>query len=155
MITQLCESGGNFFSSWGLLILMIALLALLFVFSGTRRKKEAKMAEEFVNGLKVGDKIKTYSGIYGTILSLKETPEGKVAMIETGERGSKTTMLIDLFAIYCVVAPTQDANAKGIEKMEQVAEENNKAKESPEEVVKEVEKSDAKVSKTKKTPSKK
>ena len=93
MITTLLENG-NFFQSYGLLIIMIALIAIILVFSATRRKKEAKMADEFVNNLKVGDKVKTYSGIYGTVLSLKETPNGKIAVIETGERGSKTTMII-------------------------------------------------------------
>ena len=123
MLTQLCAEKAGFFETYGLLIIMIAFIAILLVFSSTKRKKDARLAEEFVNNLKVGDKIKTYSGIYGTIVSLKETPNGKIAVIETGERDSQTPMTIDLFAIYCVVAPTQNANAKGIERMEVPAEE--------------------------------
>lgn len=118
MLTQLCAGKAGFFETYGMLIIMIALIAILLVFSGSKRKKDARLAEEFVNNLKTGDKIKTYSGIYGTIISLKETPNGKIAVIETGEKGTKTTMTIDLFAIYCVVVPTQNVNAKGIEKME-------------------------------------
>ena len=120
MLTQLCAAQGGFFETYGLLIIMIALIAILLVFSSSKRKKDARLAEEFVNNLKVGDKIKTYSGIYGTIVSLKETQNGKIAVIETGEKETKTTMTIDLFAIYCVVVPTQNANAKGIERMDPV-----------------------------------
>jgi len=120
MLSQLCAEQAGFFETYGLLIIMIAFIAILLVFSSTKRKKDARLAEEFVNNLKVGDKIKTYSGIYGTIVSLKETPNGKIAVIETGEKDTKTTMTIDLFAIYCVVVPTQNVNAKGIERMDPV-----------------------------------
>ena len=57
MIGQLLE--GNFFQNYGVLIILIVFLVFMLVFSATRRKKDAKMAEDFANNLKVGDKVKT------------------------------------------------------------------------------------------------
>ena len=105
MFTQLC---GNFFQDWGLLLILVAFLVFMLVFSSTRRKKEAKMAEDFANNLKVGDKIKTYSGIYGKIISIKDTPSGKVATIETGEGKNVSYMTVDVFSIYNIEQPVQE-----------------------------------------------
>lgn len=166
MITQLCEQAGSFFSTWGLLILVLAVFIIPVFFFNSRHKKEDKMAEEFVNGLKVGDKVRTYSGVYGTILSMKEIRNdkigvSKIGVLEIGEAGSKATMVVDLFSIYCVVEPTKYVNADGIQKIEEAPEVNvEEAKVEPEAqpiVEPETEKktSKTKTSKTKKSTSKK
>ena len=105
MITQLCS---NFFQEWGILIILVVFLIFMLVFSASKRKKDAQMAEDFANNLKVGDKIKTYSGIYGKIVSIKDTPSGKVATIETGEGKNVSYMSVDVFAIYNIETPVNE-----------------------------------------------
>ena len=105
MITQLCAS---FFQEWGILIILVVFLIFMLVFSASKRKKDAKMAEDFANNLKVGDKVKTYSGIYGKIISITDTPNGKVATIETGEGKNVSYMSVDVYAIYNIEAPVNE-----------------------------------------------
>lgn len=122
MIGQLMD--GTFFENYGLLIILIVFLVFMLVFSATRRKKDAKMAEDFANNLKVGDKIKTYSGIYGKIISIKDTPNGKVCVIETGEGKNVSYMTVDVYAIYNIETPV--AEKKIAEQKDAQVKENNK-----------------------------
>ncbi len=119
MITQLCA---NFFQEWGILIILVVFLIFMLVFSASKRKKDAQMAEDFANNLKVGDKIKTYSGIYGKIISIKDTPSGKVATIETGEGKNVSYMTVDVYAIYNIETPVNEKKA-GDNKVEEIKEE--------------------------------
>ena len=55
-----------------------------------------------VNNIKVGDKVKTYSGFYGKIIEITETTDGKVAVLETGNDGNHGYVSIDMNAIYAI-----------------------------------------------------
>ncbi len=68
-----------------MLCVMGALLVGMFIFSRISKKKSAQKAEEAINQLKVGDKIVTQAGIFGTIKGIEETTFGKVFLLETGE----------------------------------------------------------------------
>ena len=118
MITQLCS---NFFQEWGILIILVVFLIFMLVFSASKRKKDAQMAEDFANNLKVGDKIKTYSGIYGKIVSIKDTPSGKVATIETGEGKNVSYMTVDVFAIYNIEKPVNEKKESSSKNTDAVA----------------------------------
>ena len=118
MITQLCS---NFFQEWGILIILVVFLIFMLVFSASKRKKDAQMAEDFANNLKVGDKIKTYSGIYGKIVSIKDTPSGKVATIETGEGKNVSYMSVDVFAIYNIETPVNEKKESSSKNTDAVA----------------------------------
>lgn len=76
---------------WGILIIGIA---VLFIFSSVRNKKEMQSRQSLNDSLKKGTKIITYSGIYGTIVSMRETTDGKVVVIETGDDEHKSFMEI-------------------------------------------------------------
>ena len=65
-----------------------------------RSKKNKENAQNMVNNIKVGDKVKTYSGFYGEIVSITETTDGKVAVLRTGEEGNYGYLSIDMNAIY-------------------------------------------------------
>ena len=148
MITQLC---GNFFQDWGLLIILVVFLVFMLVFSASKRKKDAQMAEDFANNLKVGDKIKTYSGIYGKIISIKDTPSGKVATIETGEGKNVSYMTVDVFAIYNIESPVKEkTNESKLENNETIKEETINNLESNEVKTENVDKQDKKTTKKKK-----
>ena len=118
MITQLCS---NFFQEWGILIILVVFLIFMLVFSASKRKKDAQMAEDFANNLKVGDKIKTYSGIYGKIVSIKDTSSGKVATIETGEGKNVSYMSVDVFAIYNIETPVNEKKESSSKNTDAVA----------------------------------
>ena len=52
-----------------LLLIMVIFYVLLILPERRRRKK----LQELINNLKVGDKVVTTGGIYGTVLSLRDT----------------------------------------------------------------------------------
>ncbi|MEG1754859.1 MAG: preprotein translocase subunit YajC [Clostridia bacterium] len=59
----------GFFSSYGLLIiLMIAMFAIMIIPQRRRDKKVKQM----LSSLKQGDRVRTIGGIYGTISSIKD-----------------------------------------------------------------------------------
>lgn len=64
------------------ILVIIAILYLVFGFKN--RKKQQEEAVKMMNELKVGDKVVTNAGIYGEIVSLRETNMGKVVIIKTG-----------------------------------------------------------------------
>ena len=93
---------GNWFEQYWYFIVIALVLVGMYVFSYIRRRKYNQQVSETLNNLKAGDKVKTYSGFYGTIISIKETTDGKVALLETGEGKYKSYSEIDLNAIYGV-----------------------------------------------------
>ena len=59
----------SFFSSYGILIvLMVAMFAIMII---PQRRRDKKVKDMLAN-LKTGDRIRTIGGIYGTIGSIKE-----------------------------------------------------------------------------------
>lgn len=66
------------------LVVAIVLLAVLMVFRSKKAKEQQQEFYKFIENVKVGDKVKTHIGVYGTIVSIRETTDGKVFTIETG-----------------------------------------------------------------------
>ena len=59
----------SFFSSYGILIvLMVAMFAIMII---PQRRRDKKVKDMLAN-LKAGDRVRTIGGIYGTIGSIKE-----------------------------------------------------------------------------------
>ena len=103
MISLLGESsgGGGNATLWILLVLL-AVLIIAYIFSYFKRKKYNQETTNMLNSLKPGDKVKTYSGFYGTVVSIRETTDGKVVTLETGDEKHKSYTTIDSNAIYCI-----------------------------------------------------
>ncbi|MBE7075631.1 MAG: preprotein translocase subunit YajC [Clostridiales bacterium] len=80
---------------------VVLLLIALPILMNARNKKESQKIQEQTNSLKVGDKILTTSGVYGTITELKFDDTQKMVVIETGGK-TKSYMSIDAYAIYTV-----------------------------------------------------
>lgn len=69
MPTEAMSGISGFFSSYGLLIiLMIAMFAIMIIPQRRRDKKVKQM----LSSLKQGDRVRTIGGIYGTISSIKD-----------------------------------------------------------------------------------
>lgn len=85
--------------SWILVAVVVVALVGMMFFGRRTNAKNMQMRQELVSKFQKGTKIITNQGIYGTILEIKETTHGKVALISTGDKGHETHMLIHLDAI--------------------------------------------------------
>ena len=82
---------------WIIIGLVVA-MAVVMLLNSSRQKKAEAEAQKMVNALKPGDKVKTYIGVYGKIVSITETTDGKVCVIETGDK-VKTQIELDMRAV--------------------------------------------------------
>ena len=60
---------GSFFSSYGLLIILMVAMFAIMIIPQRRRDKKVK---EMLAALKPGDRVRTTGGIYGTISSIRD-----------------------------------------------------------------------------------
>lgn len=79
----------EFFSKYGITILMVVLLIVIFYMMYRSQKKQEKEAANMRNSLEVGDEITTIGGIIGEIVSIKE----ETVTIETGKDRTKIRIL--------------------------------------------------------------
>ena len=63
---------------------LIVMMVVYLIFGTMNRKKQQEQAMKMLNELKAGDHIVTNAGIYGEIVSQKETDMGRVVVIKTG-----------------------------------------------------------------------
>lgn len=100
--TLLQTTGGGNSSTWIILVVLLVVLVVMYIFSYIKRKKYNQEAVAMIEALKPGDKVKTYSGIYGTIVSIRETTDGKIVTLETGDDKHKSFVTVDTSVIYCL-----------------------------------------------------
>lgn len=127
MNTLLSTIGDWFSKNWIILVLIVVAVALL-VPTYLRQRKEVNEKNELNNTIKKGTKIITTAGVYGVVESIRETTDGKVVTIVTGNPKNPSTMDIHINAI----AGIDNKSAVTVEKTEMV--ENTSKKE---EIVKE------------------
>ena len=134
----------SFFESYGLIIILVAAFALIMVYYYVRNRKFQQTESDFHNSLKVGTKVKTYSGFYGEVAKITNTTDGKVVTLKLGE-GSYID--VDIRALMAVdmkeevaeeeVKPQVEENSEK-EPVEELKEEPKKeVEEKPEEEVQE------------------
>lgn len=92
------QAGSNI---WFWVVILVG-IGLMFVMSFIRNKKDTQARNELNESLKVGTKVITYAGVYGTIISMRETTDGKVVVLETGDEKHKSYMEILANAIAAV-----------------------------------------------------
>ena len=119
------------------LICLIAVLVIAYPILITRKnKKETQRMTEQTNSLKRGDKVLTTSGVYGTILEVRQDGTSKQVTIETGSGKYKSYMTIDAYAIYQVIKDQPIETAKDITKSDE--KKDDKKEDNKEEVKAEV-----------------
>ena len=69
MSASFTEGLSSFFSSYGLLIVLMVAMFAIMIIPQRRRDKKVK---DMLSSLKAGDRVRTIGGIYGTIASIKE-----------------------------------------------------------------------------------
>ena len=75
----------TFFEQYGILIILLVAFAAIMLLYYLRNKKYRQAEADFQTQLKVGDKVKTYSGFYGTVEKLTNTTDGLVVTLRLGE----------------------------------------------------------------------
>ena len=75
----------SFFEQYGLILILIAGFGLIMVYYFLKNRKFQQTENDFQSSLKVGDKVKTYSGFYGVVEKITETTDGKVVSLRLGE----------------------------------------------------------------------
>ena len=98
-----------------IVVLLVAIVGL-FIWSSYSNKKRQKQAQEMVNGIKIGDKVKTIGGVCGYVAEIDDSENTFV--LRTGMAGKESFVKFDKGAIY----QTAPANPKQ-EKKEEVKEE--------------------------------
>lgn len=78
------ESNGNGIGMTILLGIMVLLMIVYLIFGTINRKKQQEQALKMMSELQAGDKIVTNAGIYGEIVSMRETNMGRVVVLKTG-----------------------------------------------------------------------
>ena len=104
-------------------VILIALVVLMLVLPMITQKKRNKEYAQMLDSLSVGDTIKTIGGVIGRVTKINEKDGQKSFILETGAKGSKTTMEFDMAAIAYIVTATNKPEAP---KAEEVKEEEEK-----------------------------
>ena len=86
----------GFFSQFGLPLILIAALIIMFVLSARSNKKRQKQYQSMLDGLKAGSRVRTIGGIYGTVTALKDDT------VTLAVGGPKTPMVMARWAIRSV-----------------------------------------------------
>jgi len=114
----------TFANSWWIYVVLIGLIVLMLVVPMFTNRKRAKEYNDMINGIHVGDTIRTVGGIIGRITKINEKDGYKTIIVETGAKGAKTTMELDMASVYTVM----NSSAK---KLEEPKAEEKPAEEKP------------------------
>lgn len=112
MLFNLLETSEPQPNSSGSIIIMIVLIAAiigLFIWQTISGKKKQKEAQNMVNSLKKGDKVKTIGGICGYVVEINDAENTFV--LETGTADKKSYVKFDKGAIYQTAPATSEAEA--------------------------------------------
>lgn len=80
-------------------IILIVVMVGFILLTSKQQKAMAAAEAEKQNNLKEGDKVKTYSGLYGTIIKLYDTNDGKIARLSISQNENEVLVDINLKGI--------------------------------------------------------
>lgn len=115
------DETGNPILSYIIMGVLILAIIGLFIYQSVTGKKKQKEAQNMVNSLKIGDRVKTIGGICGYVAQINDAENTFV--LETGLEENKSYVKFDKGAIY-QTAPAQGnaVKEKTEEKVEDKAE---------------------------------
>ena len=102
MLNWLLE--GNGFDPQNIIMLvivavLIVVIVVFYIFSSKKRKKQEQDAQDLINAVKPGNKVKTIGGVCGIVVEVDN--EENTFVLETGtEAAGKSYMKFDRQAIY-------------------------------------------------------
>ena len=110
-------AAGNSVWNYVLIAVVAVLLIAMPIMMNAKNKRESQKVQEQTNSLKVGDKILTTSGVYGTITEVKFDDTQKLVVIETGGK-EKSYLSIDAYSIYTVFKSEEELKKEAEAKAE-------------------------------------
>lgn len=123
MLSSLLEVNSSQILSYALIGVMVAVLIVSMVLMNRRSKKRQQEAQDLIDAVKPGNKVKTIGGICGIVVEVD--PEEDTFVLETGtETSGKCFIKFVRQAIF-----ESDAKPEKDEKQETVAEEETKVEE--------------------------
>ena len=93
-----------------IVVLLVAIVGL-FVWSSYSNKKRQKQAQDMINGIKIGDKVKTIGGVCGYVAEIDDSENTFV--LRTGMEGKDSYVKFDKGAIY-QTAPANPVQEKPV-----------------------------------------
>lgn len=106
-----------------ILAVLIVVVIVFYVMSSKKRKKQEQDAQNLIDAVKPGNKVKTIGGICGIVVEVD--PEENTFVLETGtETTGKSYMKFDKQAIYQTDAVVEKTESVAEKAEEPVAEEN-------------------------------
>ena len=112
------------------IVLLVAIVGL-FIWNSIQNKKKQKEAQNMVDSLKVGDRVKTIGGICGFVAEINDAENTFV--LETGLEDRKSYVKFDKGAIYQTAPHEGSANAPKEEPKKEEPKAEVKAEEKAEE----------------------
>lgn len=109
-------------------LLIVALIAMLVMPYFTQRKKNQEYMK-MLEGIHVGDLVKTAGGIIGKVTKITDKGDIKTVVLETGSKSEKSYMELDMTMIYCVLKSTKAP----VEESDKAEVTETKVEEKPEE----------------------
>ena len=112
--------GFNLTSSPIFWIFVICLLAVfvLFIFTLVRQYIFTKNCNNIQHNLKIGDMVRTFDGVYGKVVNISDSSDGKIVTLQSGTGKNIGFLSVDIKAIYCLDENSpNDANTKKSKKL--------------------------------------
>lgn len=121
LLAEAASGSGNNSGTIIMLVVLVVAIVGLFVWQSVSNKKKQKEAQDRVNALKIGDRVKTIGGICGFVHEINDVENTFV--LETGTDTEKSYVKFDKAAIYQTApaggyAAAQPEEAKTAEKTE-------------------------------------
>jgi len=102
-------------NNYVLLGVLAVMMIIMLVLPSVTQKKRIKEFNDMVDNLRVGDEIRTIGGIIGRIVKINNRDYGKTIVVETGDKGTKSTMEFDVAAVGLVLKSTAKKQEKKVE----------------------------------------
>ena len=90
-------------NQWWVYLILLGLVVVMLVLPMISNKKRAKEYNDMIDSISVGDTIRTVGGVIGRITKISEKDGYKSFILETGAKGSKTTMEFDMASVGVVL----------------------------------------------------
>jgi preprotein translocase subunit YajC len=98
---------GGIKDNWVFLVLVGVLLIVFMVLPIFTQNRDKKKYKAMIDKIRLGDEIKTIGGIVGKIIEIKDiSATEKQIVIETGAGDNRSTLVLDMNAIFSVINPT-------------------------------------------------
>ena len=111
LLSLLGADGDNGSQTWIMIVVLVVLMAVMFAASIIPQKKRQKKAQEMMDSIKVGTKVKTIGGFVGEIKKIDNNANTFTLDISANADGGML-VVIDRSAIYTVLESVKSASGE-------------------------------------------